>query len=91
MNYGSRWPAGRQSGGPAVTVPPRPAPTHRPRAERLAQWHAIRAFTALVRVGAIVPVSPEPGVYAWAAARTDPRVRDIATRAATDIILGGAA
>ena len=76
MNYGDRWPIGPQSGGPAITTTPRP------RAERLAQLHTVQMFTALVRVGAVEPISPEPGVYAWAPVRTDPRVLDIAVRAA---------
>jgi hypothetical protein len=59
--------------------------TPRPRAVRLAHGHATLAFTLLVRAGAIVPVSPEPGVYAWAPAAVDQRVLGIAARAAADL------
>jgi len=69
------------TGGPTVTVR-----ATRPRAVRLAQLHTARMFTALVRVGAFEPISPAPGVYAWAPVQTDPRVRDITAHAAADIL-----
>ena len=47
---------------------------------------AVRLFTALVRVGAFEPISPEPGVYAWAPARVDPRVRAITAQAVADLL-----
>ena len=55
-------------------------------AERRARRHYVEAFTLLVKLGAFEPISPEPGVYAWAPARVDPRVRVITAQAVADLL-----